>query len=161
MSLEVMAAAVIASPAQPRLIRGLHERRVRQTGLRGCSAHLGRWPKVQRRALLAFLTLGLADVLTGCSRPPSTALPAGSPPGYLPFSRASVPEHPSKHATRPGVGPDPSGFPAPHPGLPKTVAAGPAGSTRKIAITIDDGYDPQTVAAYVEFARSTGTHLTF
>jgi peptidoglycan/xylan/chitin deacetylase (PgdA/CDA1 family) len=42
------------------------------------------------------------------------------------------------------------------------VGAGPAApSGRRIALTVDDGYAPDVVAGYVDFARRTGIHLTF
>lgn len=61
--------------------------------------------------------------------------------------------------------PAPSGgslppIPPPHPGHPKVVFQAP-GRTRQIALTIDDGYAPETVAAYVAFAQRTGIPITF
>jgi peptidoglycan/xylan/chitin deacetylase (PgdA/CDA1 family) len=35
------------------------------------------------------------------------------------------------------------------------------GATQRFALTIDDGYDPETVAGYVEFAQRSGIPLTF
>jgi peptidoglycan/xylan/chitin deacetylase (PgdA/CDA1 family) len=40
-------------------------------------------------------------------------------------------------------------------------APGGPGSTPQVALTIDDGYDPATVAHYVEFARLSGIPITF
>lgn len=37
----------------------------------------------------------------------------------------------------------------------------PARLADYVALTIDDGFSSETVSAYVEFAQSTGTHLTF
>ena len=51
-------------------------------------------------------------------------------------------------------------FPSPHPGAPKLFTRGPKGPNQ-IAITIDDGYCADCVDAYVEFARSSGIHITF
>ncbi len=50
--------------------------------------------------------------------------------------------------------------PAPHPGPPRTIFHAP-GPTRQIAITIDDGTCEECVAAYVGFAQSSGTPITF
>jgi peptidoglycan/xylan/chitin deacetylase (PgdA/CDA1 family) len=36
-----------------------------------------------------------------------------------------------------------------------------APDTRRIALTIDDGFDPATVAAYVKLCQTSGLHLTF
>ena len=51
-------------------------------------------------------------------------------------------------------------IPKPHPGPPVLVDHIPA-PTNRIALTIDDGYSRETVAAYVRFARDSGVHLTF
>jgi peptidoglycan/xylan/chitin deacetylase (PgdA/CDA1 family) len=45
------------------------------------------------------------------------------------------------------------------PAVPPSGSAAPAG--RRIALTVDDGYAPEVVAGYVDFARRTGVHLTF
>jgi peptidoglycan/xylan/chitin deacetylase (PgdA/CDA1 family) len=51
-------------------------------------------------------------------------------------------------------------IPPPHPGPPLRVDGLPPGG-RRIALTVDDGYDARTVAAYVQFAHDSGIHLTF
>jgi peptidoglycan/xylan/chitin deacetylase (PgdA/CDA1 family) len=51
-------------------------------------------------------------------------------------------------------------FPAPVPGPVHSLSKVP-GHSRNIVLTIDDGADAQTLAAYVELARTTGLHLTF
>jgi len=98
--------------------------------------------------------LGLVAVLADCGTSGASRPPPRSP---APLDRLS------RHRPGPGINPGSASkatFPPPHPG-PATVSyAGPAGS-RHIALTIDDGFDPATVSAYVEFARRTGTHLTF
>ena len=114
---------------------------------------------MQRRTLLGLLTLGLADALAGCADPTTILNPA--PP------RPSLRQHPVDarrvvSVFQPEPSPPPRGsYPPPHPGPPTTISAGPPDSASRIAITIDDGYDPETVAAYVEFAQITGTHITF
>jgi peptidoglycan/xylan/chitin deacetylase (PgdA/CDA1 family) len=53
--------------------------------------------------------------------------------------------------------------PKPRPGPPETVISAPGGpgSTPQVALTIDDGYSPETVAGYVDFAERTGIPITF
>ncbi len=51
-------------------------------------------------------------------------------------------------------------IPRPHPGAPRLVDHIP-GPTNRIALTVDDGYSRETVAAYVRFAHDSGIHLTF
>jgi len=100
--------------------------------------------RLSRRELMGLWGLGLATVVSGCSDALSPR-PTGAP-----LARPAR-----------GVSPSPAvAAPVAHPGPPVVVTAGPPG-TRTIALTIDDGYDAATVAAYVEFARITGTHLTF
>ncbi|WP_033414350.1 polysaccharide deacetylase family protein [Actinomycetospora chiangmaiensis] len=53
----------------------------------------------------------------------------------------------------------PSASAAPTAAVPASVPPPPPG--RLIALTVDDGYAPEVVAGYVEFARRTGVHLTF
>ncbi|MHC1560018.1 polysaccharide deacetylase family protein [Actinomycetospora sp. C-140] len=79
-----------------------------------------------------MLGVGLAAWLAGCADPAGAAEPPVPPP-VLPPSR------PATAAVR---------------------ATAPPGSG-PIALTVDDGYAPDVVAGYVEFARRTGIHLTF
>lgn len=51
--------------------------------------------------------------------------------------------------------------PAGRPGRPVLVDRLPAGSGQRIALTIDDGYAPEVVSAYAQFARSAAIPLTF
>ena len=89
---------------------------------------------MSRRTLLGTLGLGLAAWLAGCASP---AL-ADDPDAQRPRPTAAT-TSPSEAMVR---------SPAPSPG-------------RRIALTVDDGYAPEVVAGYVEFARRTGIHLTF
>jgi peptidoglycan/xylan/chitin deacetylase (PgdA/CDA1 family) len=86
--------------------------------------------------------VGLASVLGGCDS--RHARPTPAPPS------ASVAS---------GTGPT-LRQPPPHYGPTEVVFGLPAGS-RDVALTIDDGYDPETVAAYVQFAATTRIPLTF
>jgi peptidoglycan/xylan/chitin deacetylase (PgdA/CDA1 family) len=86
----------------------------------------------------------LASTLAGCGAETGRIRrhepPNGGPP---PGSDAAIP---------------PDQPPAP-PGGTRVLTQGPPGN--RIAITIDDGYNPQVVAGYVDFAQRTGIHLTF
>lgn len=112
---------------------------------------------------LTVLAIGVAGALAGCApggepatapTDTGTATPTAPPPGSptpppLPFPRGEP------HPLPP--------IPQPHPGEPKTYTTSPdgPGSTQQVALTIDDGYDPETVAGYVDFAQRTGIPLTF
>jgi peptidoglycan/xylan/chitin deacetylase (PgdA/CDA1 family) len=51
-------------------------------------------------------------------------------------------------------------IPPARPGAPVLVWHGPAG-TQQIALTIDDGYCADCIAKYVDFALTSGIHITF
>jgi peptidoglycan/xylan/chitin deacetylase (PgdA/CDA1 family) len=51
-------------------------------------------------------------------------------------------------------------IPPPRPGAPQIVSAGPRG-TQRIALTVDDGTCGDCIARYVDFAQSSGVHITF
>lgn len=116
--------------------------------------------KVQRRQLLVGLSIGVAAVITGCGR----SRPSAAPPLDATTPSASAPPQPAEPSTTPS----PSSAFAPgeaplYPLDPESTQVlwnAPA-TTNNIALTIDDGYDAETVAAYVEFAQRTGIHLTF
>jgi len=93
---------------------------------------------VDRRALLGLLALGVADVLTGCGGHNGASTPARTGP--------AAPSFPPVPPARPG---------------PAHVVFEVPGPARRIVLTIDDGYDRQTVAGYVQFCLDTGIHLTF
>ncbi|MGH9043920.1 MAG: polysaccharide deacetylase family protein [Acidimicrobiales bacterium] len=105
---------------------------------------------------MKLLASGAALALAGC----------GPEMSHLSGARANR----SKLATA-GPAPivtDPSGappvdlgsIPASRGGSPEVVWGGPEG-TRQIALTVDDGYCGPCIAGYVEFAQSSGIHLTF
>jgi peptidoglycan/xylan/chitin deacetylase (PgdA/CDA1 family) len=54
-------------------------------------------------------------------------------------------------------------IPVPHPGPAAVVftAPGGPGNSPRVALTIDDGYDAETVAGYVAFAERTRLPITF
>ena len=106
---------------------------------------------MDRRVLLSLLSVGAAQALIGCSsehHPRATIRPAAT------TVRAETSE-PS-----PTAAPPLPPIPPPHPGPPTVVSSDPA-RTPRIALTIDDGYDPDTVAGYVEFAQRSKIPITF
>jgi len=107
---------------------------------------------VRRRELL--LAAGTALLLTGCTAL-SEATDAGVP-GAGPGEPAAAPPAPA--APGPPLPPPPGG---PRTRLtPGTITALPGpGST--MALTVDDGADPEVVAGYIRFARDTGARFTF
>ena len=126
----------------------------------------GRYPDLDalaadRRAFLTVLAAGLVGVLTGCRLPadpagapatvetPATSLPGSPTPPPLAFPRAPARSLPPIPDARPG----PAEIVHSSPGGP--------GSSSEVALTIDDGYSPETVAGYVAFAERTGIPITF
>ncbi len=109
---------------------------------------------------MGLLSTGLGLLAAGCSggvralkgrrKQPTTTVP------QVPGAQMAV------------IVPDPSGgpplspdsIPAPHPGGPQVISAGPKG-TQQIALTIDDGYCGDCITKYVEFAQRSGIHITF
>ncbi|MCX4096352.1 polysaccharide deacetylase family protein [Nocardia sp. alder85J] len=107
---------------------------------------------LNRRQWLLLLAAGTMASLTGCTdaKPgagnPRTA--SGSPGGASPFAVAPPPLLP----------PPPRGPRIPI--APETLSGLPGDGT-SMALTVDDGTNPDVVAAYVQFARDTGARFTF
>ncbi|HLH28500.1 MAG TPA: polysaccharide deacetylase family protein [Acidimicrobiales bacterium] len=104
-----------------------------------------------------MLAGGAALAAAGCSSSGSSARPRYPPPP------PPVPDaEPATVAPDPGGGPplELGEIPPPRPGSPHLVSSAPPG-TRQIALTVDDGYCGPCIARYVEFARTSGVHLTF
>lgn len=120
---------------------------------------------VDRRRLLLLLAAGTAGALgvTGCSEHTTPKAAGSTPPPPSPTTAAAEPgpaaSLPKVYPTGP-VRPLPP-VPAGQPGPPVQVSRLPPGSGQRVALTIDDGYAPDVVAAYVEFARATGIPITF
>jgi peptidoglycan/xylan/chitin deacetylase (PgdA/CDA1 family) len=104
-----------------------------------------------------MLGLGVASVIAGCSSGDDRAARPGRPSSSTSTS-TSAPERRLREPTPQRVQLD--AFPPPRPGQARKVTRGPAG-TDQIAITIDDGYCADCVAAYVRFAETSGIHITF
>lgn len=107
-----------------------------------------------RRGFLAVMALGLLAV-AGCGTAKEGTPAAAATPAPGTGTLASLPPKPLPP------------IPPPHPGTARVVssAAGaswdPPATTNQIVLTVDDGYDKATVAAYAEFANRTGIPLTF
>lgn len=112
-----------------------------------------------RRTLLAGLAAGVtASILAGCSGSPTPGAsitpvppltPTPTPPlTALPPSPSAPPEFSatSSFTTQP---------------LPRPFATTIPAAGRQVAITIDDGVDPEIVMGYAKLCRETGMRLTF
>lgn len=145
--------SAIATPATDRTVSGDSARA--SMGRRELLQHVGTFGL----GAVGFGVLGLG--LTGCtpSNTPSSS-PSGSASGSASASPSSTPSAssaatPSASATATSSNPVPEAraWTGPQTGLP--------GEGKYIAWTVDDGADPEVVRAYAEFARRTGTRLTF
>ncbi len=96
-----------------------------------------------RRSVVTMLGVGLAAWLSGWADGTVSASAARRGPAI---------------AAAPGRG-GPAIAALPTPAARTHVA--PPLPGKPIALTVDDGYAPEVVAGYVEFARRTGVHLTF
>lgn len=120
---------------------------------------------------VGFGVLGLG--LTGCT-------PSNTPSGSASASPSSTPSASSSAAPSPSATGSASGTASPTTAASQTASAtatssnpvpaarawdgpqtGLPGEGKYIAWTVDDGADPEVVRAYAEFARRTGTRLTF
>jgi peptidoglycan/xylan/chitin deacetylase (PgdA/CDA1 family) len=133
--------------------------------------------ELDRRRLLALLAIGTAATLAGCNRPDDQLTASGAPAGPIPRPAPAPPVPVAVVQPIPTHSPPPSQVATPEetvseepiptdppvlPGLPEVITKLPPGSLPSaIALTIDDGFNPDTVAAYVEFAVASGVHLTF
>ncbi len=123
----------------------------------GCAQH----GNLNRRRFLTLLATGASVALAGCTAgaralgrgaltdkdSPEIRTPVAQPAPILPDTGAGPPVVLGQ-------------FPPARPGPPSLVWHGPAG-TQQIALTIDDGYCGDCIAKYVEFAHSSGIHITF
>ena len=128
-------------------------------------AHLG------RRKFLGLLGMGVASLLSACSEVGTRKVAAAVPNVTTDNSGELAP--PDEGMATGTFGPtagDPASagrtsveldnIPGPNSGAPIVFSHGPKG-TNEIALTIDDGFCVECVAAYVRFAQNSGTHITF
>ncbi|WP_219814500.1 polysaccharide deacetylase family protein [Rathayibacter sp. AY1F9] len=115
---------------------------------------------LRRRALL----LGIASsavALTGCTpaRPAPAALPPSTAPAaVLPSAAPTAVPTPPRPVPTTTAAAAPVRRKAP---LPSGTISELPGEGSTLAWTVDDGADSDVVAAYAQFARDTGTRLTF
>jgi peptidoglycan/xylan/chitin deacetylase (PgdA/CDA1 family) len=117
--------------------------------------------QIDRRGLL-ILAAGTAAALAGCSEQrsrPGTALPLPGRPTTPALARSPRPSPFGPRFAVAAARPLPP-IPPARPGPPHLVERLPRGG-RGLALTIDDGFDPETVAAYVRFAQDSGIAVTF
>ena len=107
-----------------------------------------------RRDFIGLLAVGLAVTVSGCE---STDNGATAP--TTPASPSTTGDAPTSATQVAASGPLPP-IPPPHPGPSTTVSHG-VPDTKKICLTVDDGYCASCVAGYVDFVQRSGIHLTF
>ena len=129
----------------------------------------------RRGVLLGMGPLGLGAVglaLTSCSAKAEasnatgqpTASPSESPSasGSPAVTSSAAPSGSATPSTTPSSGSTQApGNPVPKPRPWDGPQTGLAGEGKYVAWTVDDGANPDVVRAYAEFARRTGTRLTF
>ncbi len=109
--------------------------------------------------LLSLLSIGAAEALLAACSASASSAPGGQPSApNTPREAPAGPAAAGMVAAAPGQPLPP--IPPPHPGPAHPTFHAP-GRTQQIALTIDDGYDPQTVAGYVEFAQRSKIPITF
>jgi peptidoglycan-N-acetylglucosamine deacetylase len=112
-----------------------------------------------RRSFLGLLGAGLVAAVGGVELDEAHGVPANArTAASKTTSGVSTTLVPPTTTTAPVV--ELGTIPDPRPGPPQTVFKA-LSATDQIAITIDDGYCAPCASAYVEFAQSTGTHITF
>ena len=115
---------------------------------------------MDRRVLLSLLSIGAAQALIGCATGDPPAATAG--PTHSSTRPASTSTSPTASATPTSSAPPLPPIPPPHPGPPHvTFGDYSHPHSRRIALTVDDGYDPDVVAGYVEFAQRSKIPITF
>lgn len=116
-------------------------------------------PGMERRALLTVLAAGTIAVLSSCGEDPKTASD-GKAAGRAQAAAGDGPAAAKATSTLtddapPGLPP----IPKANPGKPEVIFSAPA-PTKNIALTVDDGFNKETVQGYVDFAQRTGIPLT-
>ena len=166
--------SAITDPTADRAVAGASART--SMGRRELLQHVGTFGL----GAVSFGVLGLG--LTGCtpSNTPSSS-PSGSAPGSASASPSSTPSASSAAPSASSAAtPSATGTASPAAAASKSASAtatssnpvpsayawdgpqtGLPGEGKYIAWTVDDGADPEVVRAYAEFARRTGTRLTF
>ena len=144
--------SAIATPATDQTVSGDSDRA--SIGRRELLHHIGTFGL----GAVSFGVLGLG--MTGCT--PSAAEGAhGASAGGSASGSASATASASSAATPSASAAATSSNPVPAARAWTGPQTGLPGEGKYIAWTVDDGADPEVVRAYAEFARRTGTRLTF
>ncbi|MGO4204946.1 polysaccharide deacetylase family protein [Rhodococcus sp. TAF43] len=106
---------------------------------------------MDRRTFLITLALGALGAAAGCGHRPSGDANAGTGSGQRLPEGDTISAPPTARLSTP----PPVRVPIP----PGTLTSLPPGNT--LALTVDDGADSEVVAAYIEFARTSGARFTF
>ncbi|WP_344307302.1 polysaccharide deacetylase family protein [Fodinicola feengrottensis] len=112
-----------------------------------------------RRRFLGVMALGVLGLAAGCGGQQAASSPTSGSPVAAGPSHTDNPSPAAPDSLPP--------IPKPRPGVAELVnsTAGkewePPKNTKRIILTVDDGYDAATVAAYADFAARTGIPLTF
>ena len=115
-----------------------------------------------RRTFLLAVAAGVAGAASGCGLsivPTSDAGAAGS--AHQSPSASPSPQPTGPYADLPTVQDGPASMPAPAGPPPRVVDRLPERAGRTVALTIDDGAEPDVVQAYLDFAKATGVRFTF
>lgn len=118
--------------------------------------------RLGRRRFLGALWAGLGLTLVGAGSAGAARRPGRGHPRPRPNGTHLEEAPQAQIVTDPGSGAPVAlgSIPPAKPGAPQMFFGGPKG-TQQIAITLDDGYCASCISAYVDFARSSGMHLTF
>jgi len=121
----------------------------------------GHQARLGRRGFLTLLATGASLALAGCTSRVHAVVRSRTTSGDQTASSTPI-APPAPILADPDAGPPEvlGAIPPPHPGTPKLVYEGPKG-TQQIALTVDDGDCADCIAKYVEFAQSSGIHITF
>ena len=148
--------SAIANPATDHMISGASARA--SIGRRELLQHIGTYSL--GTAGFGLLGLGLSGCTPSAAKDAHGASAGGSASGSAsgnasatPLPTAAVSKTASATAASSNPVPVAHTWTGPQTGLP--------GEGKYIAWTVDDGADPEVVRAYAEFARRTGTRLTF
>jgi peptidoglycan-N-acetylglucosamine deacetylase len=109
---------------------------------------------LRRRSFLLGFLGGVSGALAACARnQPAPRRVVAMPPQRMAPPRVGFMATPAPVPALPPI-------PPPHPGRPTIVShASPSGGS--VALTIDDGYSPEAVDAYVAFAARSGICIIF
>ena len=121
----------------------------------------GHQAQLGRRRFLTLLATGASLALAGCTSRVQSVVRNRSTSGAKPVSSTPL-APPAPIISDPDAGPPEvlGVIPPPRPGPPNLLSQGPKG-TQQIALTVDDGTCADCIVKYVEFAQTSGIHMTF